>query len=163
MHLTVMPPDLDYESAPHALELRDENLLLEIQVDQVSVEAGDSLTGSFLITRVKEDGALPKSIVFSLAAIEESGKGKHRRVIWRMENSVQPTADLAYPLAGNFEFPIDLNSPTSGKWYMFMVHCGFRVRIDWGEHNQRESLTIQIRHRIVPQGPARFAVDKPDR
>ena len=152
LHITVGPPFIDYESAPHTLEIKDENLILEVQVDQVTVEAGDSLTGSFLISRLKDDGDLPKAVVFSLAAIEESTNGKRRAVLWRLENSVQPTREMSYPLTGSFEFPIDVGTPTTGNWNLFKIHCGFRVRLDWGDRDPRESLPIQLCRRIVPQG-----------
>lgn len=167
MHLTVAPAPHDDEMSAHELKISNEDIAFEVQVDQVSLEAGETLTGSFLLTRLKEDSALPESIVFSLAAIEEMTSGAHRNVLWRLENSVRPTADLDYPLVGSFEFPVEADSPTSGNWDLFKVHCGFRVRLDWGaKKDQRESLPIQLRHAIVPWGPAPFTMavsERPER
>ena len=164
LHLTVAAATQDYDLSAHELKIANEDLSMEIQVDQVSLEAGEILTGSFILTRLKEDGALPESIVFSLATIEEMTKGTHRNVLWRLENSIKPTADLEYPLIGSFELPVEDDSPTSGDWGLFKVHCGFRVRLDWGaQKDQRESLPIQLRHAIVPWGPAPFTMEVGDR
>ena len=167
LHLTVACAIQDYDTSAHELKLANEHLVMEIQVDQISLEAGETLTGSFILTRLKENGALPESIVFSLATLEQMTNGSHRNVLWRLENSIKPTADLEYPLIGSFEFPVKEDSPTSGDWGLFKVHCGFRVRLDWGaKKDQRESLPIQLRHAIVPWGPAPFTmevVERPER
>jgi hypothetical protein len=154
MSLTVAPATVEYETAHHTLLLESDTMKLEVMLDQVSLEAGESLTGTFLLTR-GDDGALPKNLVFSLALIEECEAKSHRKVLWRLESSVQPGMDMSYPLSGSFEFPIASDSPNTGTWATFRVHAGFRFRVEWGDREQRESVPIQIFHRIVPIEPSR--------
>ena len=153
LHLSLLPRTVDFEKATHSLLLETEAIKLEVGLDQVSLEAGEPLTGSFLLTRLNLDSPLPKSLTFSLACIEESLAKKHRKVLWRVEDAVQPTLDMEYPLLGAFEFPIAANSPTTGDWHSFKVHVGFRFRVDWGDRDQRESLPIQLFHPLRPQEP----------
>jgi hypothetical protein len=153
MHLTVLPNTVDYEKAPHSLLIETEAIKLDVMLDHVSLEAGEPLTGSFLLSRLQPDAKLPKSLTFSLACIEESSSRKHRKVLWRLEETVQPTEGMVYPLLGSFEFPTEASSPTTGDWITFKVHSGFRFRVDWEDNHLRESLPIQLFHPLRPQEP----------
>lgn len=144
--IPVLPLGGEEDQTQHWFVLRAGGAELEVRLDSVAVEAGNSLTGELLIKRVS-DGPMPSALTFRFAAIEESTHPgyAHRKVTSLQTHDIQPEPDVEYPLTGFFEFPVDKDAPQSGDWNTFRVHYGFRVGMSLPDGTHvRESLPIAV-------------------
>ena len=148
--MSVLHPGEDDLGEQHWCQLRSGGVELEVRLDAVVVETGARLTGELLLTR-KSEGAVPRSLSFRLAAIEESTNGSfpHRKVTSLQTHEVHPEEEL--PLRGLFEFPIDVDAPHSGEWNNFSVRYGFRVGMKFPDGTEaRESFNILVTRQPHP-------------
>lgn len=146
IHIPVLAPHREPEQTQHWFVLAAGGVELEVRLDSLQVEPGQSLTGELQLRQVKE-GPMPQSLTFRFAAIEESKfpNYKHRKVMGLQTNDITPEPDLAYPFQGLFEFPIDRDAPASGEWHSFRVHYGFRVGLTLQDGQSfRESMPIEV-------------------
>lgn len=146
LHIPVLAAHSEVNAQQHWFVLPAGGVELEVRLDSCQVEPGQSLTGELQIRKVS-DGPLPRLLTFRFAAIEESSQKSyhHRKVTSLQTHDITPEPDLEYPMQGFFEFPIDIDAPSSGQWNTFRVHYGFRVGLTLANGEQfRESLPIEV-------------------
>lgn len=170
MHITILPATRDdLQAVPLELEVDHPDVRLVARLDQTIVVTGDSLSGTLLLEKKRDDAPLPRTLSFRLAAIVESTDKyySHREVLWLDIKDVDIDPDLSLPLVGHFDFPIAETAEPSGTWNSFRVHYGFRVVMfdHEGKDHRRSSLIRVLRdikeRRDVPPGLEEDEVPRP--
>ena len=117
LYVTVLPSLAEGLTAmPEELEVEHDDLRLIARLDQNVVLTGETLTGSLLFEKKRDDAKLPTKLSFRLASIEESTEAsfEHRQVLKLETHDIEVDPELELPFTGFFEFPIHHSAEPSG-------------------------------------------------
>lgn len=145
LQVTVMPAFPEgLAVTPEELEVEHDDLRLIARLDQNVVLTGESLSGTLLFEKKRDEVRLPKKLSFRFASIEESTEWgySHRQVLNLETHDIEVDQDLELPFTGFFDFPIPESAAPSGTWNLFKVHYGFRVTFYDHEGNDHRCSTL---------------------
>jgi hypothetical protein len=130
MHITVVPYEtIGHQGKPAELFIERENLKVKVHIENDSLLAGDSLTGTFYMEHVPQEA--PRSVNFELRALERSLEESYpfSRVLRSFTREI-PLIDIdtGYTMA-HFEFPLPADAPFSYRWNSFELLWEFSVII----------------------------------